>query len=81
VTLQTTSALVNAAPTEAARLTSAHLVVGSGADRLVEARGWGEARQLLPSAADTFRLTRSLRELPPKPVYARAPDARIPEAA
>ena len=79
--LRPTSALINAAPNEAARLTSAQLVVGSGAERLVEARGWGEARLALPSAADTFRLPKALRDLPPKPIYARAPDARVPQAA
>lgn len=80
-TLHPTSDLINAPPNEAAHRTSAKLVVGSGAARLVEARGWGHARDLLPSAADTFRLPETLRNLPPKPVYARAPDARVPEAA
>jgi tRNA threonylcarbamoyladenosine biosynthesis protein TsaB len=80
-TLKPSSTLINAAPEEAAQLTSAQLVVGSGADRLVEARGWGEARLALPSAGDAFRLPSALRNLPPKPVYARAPDARVPEAA
>jgi hypothetical protein len=38
-------------------------------------------RDLLPSAADALKLPEDLRTLPPKPVYARAPDARVPEAA
>ena len=80
-TLEPTSPLFNAAPAEAARRTSAKLAVGSGAAPLVEARGWGEARPLLPSASHAFRLPESLRHLAPKPVYARAPDARVPEAA
>lgn len=80
-TLQSTSELRNAAPAEAARLTSAELVVGSGAKALVEARGWGEARELWPSASNALRLPESLRSLAPKPVYARAPDARVPEPA
>jgi len=75
-----TSELHNAAPSAAARLASADLVVGSGAKQLVEARGWGEARDLWPSAANALRLPEGLRSLPPKPVYARAPDARVPEA-
>jgi tRNA threonylcarbamoyl adenosine modification protein YeaZ len=80
-TLQPTSELRNAAPAEAARFTSAKLVVGSGARQLVEARGGGEARELWPSAADALRLPEPLRTLSTKPVYARAPDARVPEAA
>ena len=35
--------------------------------------------KLWPSAADALRLPEALRRLPPKPVYARAPDARAPE--
>ncbi len=76
-----TSDLLNLSPAEAARATNAALVVGSGAAKLVEARGWGEARELWPSAANALRLPQELRCLPPKPVYARAPDARVPEAA
>lgn len=76
-----TSELKNAAPAEAARFISAELVVGSGANRLVEARGFGEALELWPSAADALLLPEALLGLPPKPVYARAPDARSREAA
>jgi tRNA threonylcarbamoyladenosine biosynthesis protein TsaB len=80
-TLEPTSALINATPFEAGRLIKAELVVGSGAKALVEARGSGEARELWPSAANALRLPRELRTLLPKPVYARAPDARAKEAA
>ena|SRR5437868_9178043 len=80
-TLQPTSDLRNAAPSEAARFTTAEVVIGSGAKQLVEARGSGEARDLWPSAANALRLPQALRTLAPKPLYARAPDARVPEAA
>jgi len=80
-TFQPSSPLINAPPDQAARLTSAQLVIGSGAARLVAERGWGEARDRWPSAADALRLPEELRSHPPKPVYARAPDARMPEAA
>jgi tRNA threonylcarbamoyladenosine biosynthesis protein TsaB len=80
-TLEPLTELRNAGPAEAARLVSADLVVGSGARALVDARGWGEARELWPSAANALRLPENLRSLGPKPVYARAPDARVPEAA
>jgi tRNA threonylcarbamoyl adenosine modification protein YeaZ len=75
------SGLRNLAPAEAARFATAELVVGSGAGRLVEARGWGEAREGWPSAADALGLPAELRTLPARPVYARAPDARVREAA
>ena len=75
------SGLTNAKPVEAARLITATVVVGSGAGALVQARGWGEARDLFPSASNALRLPSSLRSLAPRPVYARAPDAKLPEAA
>ena len=80
-TLEPESELLNLPPPEAAAITTASLVVGSGARQLVDARGWGEARELWPSAANVMRLPQSLRSLRPRPVYARAPDARVPEAA
>jgi tRNA threonylcarbamoyladenosine biosynthesis protein TsaB len=80
-TLQPTSELRNLSPMDAARVTTANLVVGSGAQLLIDCRGGGDGRELLPSAADVFRLPPALRALAPKPVYARAPDARVPQAA
>jgi tRNA threonylcarbamoyl adenosine modification protein YeaZ len=74
------SDLINASPASAAVLTTAQLVVGSGAEQLVEARGWGEAREAWPSAADALRLPEPLRTLPAKPVYARGPDAKAKAA-
>jgi tRNA threonylcarbamoyl adenosine modification protein YeaZ len=80
-TLHPASELRNAAPAEAAALSSAEVVVGSGAKPLVDARGWGSMRDLVPSAANALKLPEALRTLSPKPVYARAPDARVPEIA
>ena len=80
-TLEPTSSLRNLSPAGAAGVTTTQLVVGSGAQRLIDARGSGEARELWPSAADALRLPESLRSLAPKPVYARAPDARVKQAA
>ncbi|MFL6737242.1 MAG: tRNA (adenosine(37)-N6)-threonylcarbamoyltransferase complex dimerization subunit type 1 TsaB [Sphingomonas sp.] len=80
-TAEPTSELRNLAPAEAAMFATAQLVIGSGAAQLVEARGWGEAREAWPSAADALKLPSHLRSLPAKPVYARAPDARAKEAA
>jgi tRNA threonylcarbamoyladenosine biosynthesis protein TsaB len=81
VTVDPTSDLRNLTPVDAARFATAALVVGSGAAALVEARGSGEAREAWPSAANALKLPQPLRSLPPKPVYARAPDARVREAA
>src|SRR4051794_1607025 len=80
-TLTPTSDLLNLPPAGAAQAISAQLVAGSGAQALVEARGWGEACEAWPSAANALRLPEPLRALAPRPVYARAPDARVPEAA
>ena len=73
--------LLNLTPAAAAETIDADLVVGPGAQQLIEARGWGEARDAWPSAAHALRLPAQLRSLPPKPIYARAPDARAREAA
>jgi hypothetical protein len=73
--------LLNLPASEAASAISAEVVVGSGARRLVDARGWGEAREGWPCASNLTRLPQEMRMLPPKPVYARAPDARAKEAA
>jgi hypothetical protein len=78
--LRPKSELLNATPPAAAAATSAKIIAGSGARKLVDARGWGEARDLLPSAANALRLPEELRTLPARPVYARAPDARAKAA-
>lgn len=76
-----TSKLFNAPPEEAGRLIDAATVVGSGAIQLVNARGWGEALDVPPSASNSLRLPSVLRSLEPRPIYARAPDARARESA
>jgi len=72
--------LLNLPPAAAAAAVSADLVVGSGAAALVAARGRGEARDLLPSAADALKVAPALRSLPARPIYARAPDAKAKAA-
>ena len=67
------------APEAAAKAVSADRVFGSGAALLVEARGYGTAVDALPRAADARLLPPSLRELPARPIYGRAPDA-VPAA-
>ena len=70
------NALQSLLPGEAAAAVLAHHVYGSGAEALVSARGWGEAHDALPRAADAILLPAGLRTLPPRPIYGRAPDAK-----
>ena len=72
---------LNLPAADAAARIDAPLVVGTGAEALVAARGSGDALPLLPSAANALRLPLKLRSLDPRPLYARAPDARPREAA
>ena len=74
------SALRSLPPPEAAIRTRSNLVIGSGAKLLVNARGWGEAREALPRAANALKIAPGLRSLPAKPIYARAPDAKAKAA-
>jgi tRNA threonylcarbamoyl adenosine modification protein YeaZ len=80
VTLEPTGALLNLPPLDAARAIAAGRVVGPAARRLIDARGWGEAIAALPSASSALRLPPALRSLDPKPLYARAPDAKAKAA-
>ena len=68
-------------PDEAARAITAPLVVGSAAQALVARRGSGEAIEGLPRATRALHLPLPLRSLDPRPVYARAPDAKPAVAA
>jgi len=63
-------------PAEAAASVSAFLVLGSGAETLVAARGFGLWRDALPRAADAGLLPPALRNLAPRPIYGRTPDAK-----
>ena len=69
-------ALRSLAPDAAAAAVDAALVVGSGAEALVAARGSGEWRDALPRAGDARLLPAVLRSLPARPIYGRAPDAK-----
>ena len=68
-------------PQDAAKSVDARRVGGSGASVLVAARGSGVAVEALPAAANVLRLPETLRSLPPRPVYVRAPDAKAKAAA
>ena len=66
------------APSDAAAQVEARRVIGSAASILVAARGSGEALEALPRATDARLLPLPLRTLPPRPIYGRGPDARLP---
>jgi len=72
--------LVSLAPAAAAAFASERIVAGSGAPALVAARGSGEAIDVFPDAADAALLAPAFRQLDPRPIYGRAPDAK-PKAA
>jgi len=78
--LMPTGPVLNLPPDQAAARVDAPLVVGTGAEVLVAARGSGEALAILPSASRALLLPELLRLLECKPIYGRAPDAR-PKAA
>lgn len=66
-------------PAAAAVEISEDLVLGSGAEALVAARGSGRAVEQYPNAADACLLPAALVALPPTPLYGRAPDAKLPQ--
>ena len=76
-----TGEFANLPPLDAAALIQAERVVGSGARALIDARGDGTAEERWPAAADALQIPLPLRSLEPKPLYGRAPDARVPKAA
>jgi tRNA threonylcarbamoyladenosine biosynthesis protein TsaB len=73
------AALQSLRPEAAAVAVPDTLVLGSGAEALVSARGTGRAEEALPNAADARLLPAALTDLPPTPLYGRAPDAKVPQ--
>lgn len=72
--------VLNLPASEAATAIHAPQVVGPGADDLVRARGSGDAVEAWPSASNAMTLPSAMRTLPPKPFYARGPDAKAKAA-
>lgn len=64
------------APDAAAGAVGAALVIGPAAELLVAARGRGRAIDAFPRAAEARLLPETLRTLPARPIYGRAPDAK-----
>lgn len=67
-------------PDDAARMIADPRIHGSGAAAVIAARGWGEAVDILPCASDFASLPDALAALPLRPIYGRAPDAKLPPA-
>lgn len=76
--LRVATPLRSLVPQAAAREIMDATIAGSGAAAVVAARGWGEAIDVLPRAADFVHLPRDLATLPLAPIYGRAPDAKTP---
>jgi tRNA threonylcarbamoyladenosine biosynthesis protein TsaB len=69
--------LQSLAPSAAGAAIGIERVLGPGAEALVTARGFGCWRHALPRAADACLLPLAMRTLPPRPIYGRAPDAKV----
>jgi len=75
------SALASLKPAQAAEQAREHLVAGGEAAALVSLRGWGKALPLLPDARAFAQLPLAALTGEVHPLYGRAPDARLPQAA
>ncbi len=71
--------LASLTPEKAIEAIEEALILGNGAAELVAGGASAEAREALPRAANAILLPPALRELEPKPLYGRAPDARPPQ--
>ena len=66
-------------PEAAAEVILDDLILGSGAEALVAARGTGRAEAAFPNAAYARLLPPDMAGLAPVPLYGRAPDAKVPQ--
>lgn len=70
--------LASLKPAEAAALCSSGAIAGSGAEAMLTAGATGPALAIRPDARHTALLPPAWVTLPPRPIYGRAPDARLP---
>lgn len=73
--------VLNLSPDAAAAAIDSPLLIGPAAEKLLSARRSGRAVETWPSARFALNLSEPMRSLPPKPIYARAPDAKVRSAA
>jgi tRNA threonylcarbamoyladenosine biosynthesis protein TsaB len=76
--LISTGFLQSLTPQDAALAHQSALVVGSGAQSLADARGFGTAHLGEADARFALTLPLPLRTFDPRPVYGRLPDAKVP---
>ena len=69
--------LASLKPEAAVEALGATPAVGSGVGRLLSLRPDLDAADALPRAAEAWRLPPALANLPPRPLYGRAPDAKV----
>lgn len=70
--------LASLKPEEAAMMCGADPIAGSGAEAMRAAGATGPLLPVVPDARATRLLPSELTTLPPRPIYGRAPDARLP---
>lgn len=76
--LRSLSPMRSVPPLVAAREIGHTRIHGSGASAVIAARGWGEAVDAYPDAREFPRLPAAFTQLPLRPIYGRAPDAKVP---
>lgn len=70
--------LASLRPDEAAAFCASDPIVGSGAEAMRAHGATGRGLAISPDARGTVLLPTDLASLPPRPIYGRAPDARLP---
>ena len=79
--LETLSPLASLKPADAVAALGLLPAVGNGVARLLAVAPGLDAVEALPDAADWPLLPEHLTDLPPRPIYGRAPDAKLPASA
>jgi hypothetical protein len=77
--LRTLAPLASLPPLDAVAALGALPVVGNGVARLLAVAPDLDAAEALPDASDWRLLPSELATLPPRPIYGRAPDAKLPQ--
>jgi tRNA threonylcarbamoyl adenosine modification protein YeaZ len=79
--LMTLAPLASLRPEAAVATLGSLPAIGNGVARLLAIDGALNAAEALPDAADWHLLPAHLADLPPRPIYGRAPDAKLPPSA
>lgn len=76
-----TSELVSLKPADALAALDGRRAIGNGVGRLLAVDAAVDAIEMLPNAADAVLLPETFATLAPRPIYGRAPDAKLPANA